>query len=244
MLQLKKFPSIPVSPREEARGSRPLPEEPRFRLVARDEGSFRCEFGKEFWEFLSHLKRRCSPQERLEIKRRATIPKNPQMSQSFPEEPAFPALPPLSLRGSTPTTLARGTALWESLLGKPRGKASRESHRSHDRRDRKRDTAATALEESARACPHSRRGLTPLGSPQKYPKIHVSTGEESSGSGPDSTQGLRPRHRRETHPERPPSNSHGDWPFLRPPERVPEVPIVSREHLPQLEKIQEALPSR
>ncbi|KAI4572643.1 hypothetical protein MJT46_005711 [Ovis ammon polii x Ovis aries] len=59
----------------------------------------------------------------------------------------------------------------------------------------------------------------------KYPKIHVSTGEESSGSGPDSTQGLRPRHRRESNPERPPRNSHGDWPFLRPPERVPEDPV-------------------
>ena len=45
-------------------------------------------------------------------------------------------------------------------------------------------------------------------------------------------------------PERPPSNSHGDWPFLRPPERVPEVPVESREHLPQLEKIQEVLASR
>ena len=43
---------------------------------------------------------------------------------------------------------------------------------------------------------------------------------------------------------RPPSNSHGDWPFLRPPERVPEVPVVSREHLPQLEKMQEVLNSR
>ena len=75
-------------------------------------------------------------------------------------------------------------------------------------------------------------------------KIHVSTGEEYSGSGTDSTQGLRPRHQRERNPERPPSNWHGDWPFLRPPERVPEVPIVSREHLPQLEKIQEVLPSR
>ncbi|KAI4565065.1 hypothetical protein MJT46_009408 [Ovis ammon polii x Ovis aries] len=60
---------------------------------------------------------------------------------------------------------------------------------------------------------------------QKYPKIHVSTGEESSGSGPDSTQGLRPRHRRERNPERPPRNSHGVWPFLRPPERVPDVPV-------------------
>ncbi|KAI4555741.1 hypothetical protein MJT46_014364 [Ovis ammon polii x Ovis aries] len=61
---------------------------------------------------------------------------------------------------------------------------------------------------------------------QRYPKIHVSTGEESSRSGPDSTQGLRPRHRRERNPERPPRKSHGDWPFLRPPERVPEVPIA------------------
>ena len=79
---------------------------------------------------------------------------------------------------------------------------------------------------------------------QKYPKIHVSTGEECSGSGTNSTQGLTPRHRRERNPEWPPSNSHGDWPFLRPAERVPEVHVVSREHLPQLEKIQEVLPSR
>ncbi|KAI4564010.1 hypothetical protein MJT46_009808 [Ovis ammon polii x Ovis aries] len=63
------------------------------------------------------------------------------------------------------------------------------------------------------------RGETP-----KYPKMHVSTEEESSGSGPDSTQGLRPQHRRERNPERPPRNSHGEWPFLRPPERVPEAP--------------------
>ena len=124
------------------------------------------------------------------------------------------------------------------------GKASRESHRSLDPREGKRDTAATAREESARACPLSRRGLTPLGRLQKYPKIHVSTGEECSGYGTDSTQDLGPRHRWERNPERPPSNSHGDWTFLRPPERVPEVPVVSREHLPQLEKIQEVLPSR
>ena len=32
----------------------------------------------------------------------------------------------------------------------------------------------------------------PVGSLRKYPKIHVSTGEESSGSGTNSTQGLRP----------------------------------------------------
>ena len=103
----------------------------------------------------------------------------------------------LPRRGSTPNTVARGTALWERLVGTPRGKASRERHRSLDVGEGKNDTAATALEESARASPHSRRGLTPMGRLQTYPKIHVSTAEESSGSGPDSTQGLRPRHRGE-----------------------------------------------
>ena len=46
------------------------------------------------------------------------------MSQSTREEPDFPSLPRLSGRGSTHTTVARVTALWESLVGKPRGKAT------------------------------------------------------------------------------------------------------------------------
>ena len=168
---------------------------------------------------------------------------SPPDVQSISGKAVFPALPRLSSRGSTHTTVARGTALWESLVGKPRGKASRESHRSLDPSEGKHDTAATAREESARACPHSTRGLTPLGRLQKYPEVHVSTGEKSSGYGTDSSQDLRRLHLREGNPERPPSNSHGDWPFLRPPERVPEVPIVSRGHLRQLEKIQEVFPS-
>ena len=40
----------------------------------------------------------------------------------IPRKPVFPALPRLSSRGSTHTTVARGTALWESLVGKPSGK--------------------------------------------------------------------------------------------------------------------------
>ena len=149
--------------------------------------------GKEFPAFPSHLKRRRSPQERREeLQGRATISRVPQMSQSIPGKPVFPAMPPLSSRGSTHTRVARGTALWESLVGKPRGKASRESHRSLDICEGKSGTAATAREESARAGPHSRRGLTPPGETQKYPKIHVSTGEEISGSGTDATQGLKP----------------------------------------------------
>ena len=102
-----------------------------------------------------------------------------------------------------------GKASLERLEGKPRGKDSRESHSCFDQPEGKCDTAATAREESARACPHSRRGLTTLRRVQKYPKIHVSPGEESSLSGTDSKQGLRPRHRRERNPERPQVTSMG-----------------------------------
>ena len=239
---------VPRHTRLHSRGSTGIPPTSRgapFPTPNSRGGILSLVFGKEFPAFPSHLKKRRSPQEkREELQGRATIPRDPQMSQSIPGKPVFPALPGLSSRGSTHTTVARGTALWESLVGKPPGIASRESHRSLDPRDGKRDTSAKAREESARACPHSRRGLTSLGRLQKYPKIHASTGEESSGSGTNFTQGPRHRFRREKNPEKPPSNSHGHWPFLRLPERVPEIPVVSREHLPQLEKIQEVLPSR
>ena len=75
MLKLKKFPDIPVSTREEALESRPHPEEPRFRLLAREEGFFPCVFGKEFPAFPSHLKRRRNPKERREeLQGRVNIP--------------------------------------------------------------------------------------------------------------------------------------------------------------------------
>ena len=129
MPQLKKFPDIPLSTREEAREFRPHPEEPRFCLLAREEGSLPWVLGKEFPTFRTHLKGRRYPQERREeLQGRATIPRVPQMSQSIPGKPVFPALPRLSRRGSTHTEVARGTALWESLMeslvGKPRGKAT------------------------------------------------------------------------------------------------------------------------
>ena len=85
-----------------------------------------------------------------------------------------------------------GKTSWESLVGKPRGKASRESHRSLDPGEGKRNTAATAQEESARACPHSRRGLTPLWRLQKYPKIHVSTERNPQVPAPTSHKVLGP----------------------------------------------------
>ena len=99
MLQLKKFHDIPDSTREEARESRPHPEEPRFRLLVQEDGSFPCVVEKEFRAFPSNLKRRCSLQEsREELQVRATIPRVPKMSQSIPGKPVFPALPRLSSR--------------------------------------------------------------------------------------------------------------------------------------------------
>ena len=51
----------------------------------------------------------------------------PRSMSALERNPQVPALTPLSSRGSTHTTVARGTALWESLVGKPPGKASSES---------------------------------------------------------------------------------------------------------------------
>ena len=122
---------VPQHNRLHLRGStrsRPHPEEPHFRLLTREKGSFPCVVGKEFPAFPSHLKRRRSPQERREeLQGRATIPRVNQMSLSIPGKPVSPALPRLSNRGSTDTTVARGTSLWEILVGKPGAKASWES---------------------------------------------------------------------------------------------------------------------
>ena len=63
-----------------------------------------------------------------------------------------------------------GKDSWESPVGKPHGKAPRESHRSLDPSEGKRDTATRAREESAPAGPHSRRGLTPLGRLRSTPR--------------------------------------------------------------------------
>ena len=74
----------------------------------------------------------------------------------------------------TPRIDSYNGGTWDSPGGKPRGKprmkSSRESHRSLDRRDGKRDTAPIAREESARACPYSRRVVTPLGSLRSTPR--------------------------------------------------------------------------
>ena len=177
MLQLKKFPDIPVSTREEERESRPHPEEPRLRLIAREKGSFPCVVGKEF-----RRSQRFSRGGALHRKGE----RNSRVVTPFPGSPK--CLSPFqgNLFSLHCIDFQAGIdshhgGTWDSPVEKPRlkprGIASRERHRSLDRPEGKHDTAATARKESARACPHSRRGLTPVGRLQKYPKIHVSNGE-------------------------------------------------------------------
>ena len=129
MLQLKKFPDIPVSTGGEARESPPHPEEPGFRLLAREEGSFPCVVGKEFLAFQSHLKRRHSTQE---------SERNSRVVPPFPESPRclspfqgnlfslhchdFLAEDRLTPRWHVGPPC--GKASWESLVGKPQGKAT------------------------------------------------------------------------------------------------------------------------
>ena len=124
LLQLKNFPDIPVSTREEPRESCPHPVEPRFRLLSREEGSIPCVVGKEFPVFLSHLKRRHSPQERREVLQgRARIPRVPQMSQSISRETCFHCIA-LAFK---PRIDSHHCGTWDSPVAEPLGKASWES---------------------------------------------------------------------------------------------------------------------
>ena len=124
MLQLKKFPDIPVSTREEARESRTHLEEPRLRLLAREEGSFPAWSGKNSQCSVA------SQEEALSTGMARGTPGSCHHSQSPPDvsvhsrETCFPCTDATFSRGSTHTTVARGTALWESLVGKPRVKAT------------------------------------------------------------------------------------------------------------------------
>ena len=109
--------------------SRPHTEDPRFRLLAREERSFPCVVGKEFPAFPSHLKRRHSPREsREELQSRATIHTVLQMSKSLKGNLFslhcldFQAEDPLTPRWHVGQPC--GKATWESPVGKPRGKAT------------------------------------------------------------------------------------------------------------------------
>ena len=128
MLQLKKFPDIPVSTREEARETRPHPEEPRFRLLARQGDPFPECWGKNPGVPVA------SQEEALSTGKARGTPvschhsQSPQMSQSIQWKPVFPACIDFQAEDRlTPRWHVGqpcGKASWESLVGKPRGKAT------------------------------------------------------------------------------------------------------------------------
>ena len=118
---------VPRHTRLRSRGSTRVPPSSRgapFPPHSSRRETFPCVVGKEFPAFPSHLKRRRSPQERREeLQGRATIPTVPQMSQSIPGKPVFPALPRFSSRGRLSPWFhvgqPCGKASWESLEGQP-----------------------------------------------------------------------------------------------------------------------------
>ena len=93
--------------------------------------------------------------------------------------------------------VARVTALWASLVGKRGGKATNHCINATGR-------LSLLLQIGRKADMHvPTRDHTD--SPVQAPKVHqilISTGDESSGYGLDSTGGLRPRHLRERNPEK------------------------------------------
>ena len=118
-----------VSTREEARESRPHPEEPHFCLLAPEVGSFPCVVWKEFTEFPSQFKRRRSPQERREeLQCRATTPRDTRCLHPFQGNLIslhcidFQAKDRLTPRWHVGQPC--GKASWEGLVGKPRGEAT------------------------------------------------------------------------------------------------------------------------
>ena len=188
MLQLKTFPDIPVSTREEARESRPHPEEP----FTSSEPDRRDPF-PACSEKNSRRSRHISRGGALHRKGE----RNSRVVPPFLESPRCPSpfqgilfsrhcldfqtedrLTPRwhvghhcgkasweSLVGKR-----RWKASWESVVGNPRWKASRESPLSLEPLKGKRDTAASAREESAREFPHSRGRLTCWGDSRSTPR--------------------------------------------------------------------------
>ena len=122
-----KFHDIPVSTRGEARESRPHPEEPHFRLLAREEGSFPCVVGTEFPRSLrissgGALHRKGERNSRV-------VPPFPESTRCLSQlQGKLFSVHCLDFQAEDRLTPGWhvgqpcGKASWESLVGKPRGK--------------------------------------------------------------------------------------------------------------------------
>ena len=129
MLQLKKFPDIPVYTREEARESRPHPEEPRFRLLLESRDPFPAWSGKNSRR--SHCISRGGALHRKGEKNSRVVPPFPEFPRCLsPFQGNLFSLHCLGFQAEYRLTprwhvgQPCGKASWESLVGKPRGKAT------------------------------------------------------------------------------------------------------------------------
>ena len=127
MLHIKKFPDIPVFTREEARETCAHPEEPRFRLIAREERSFPAWSGKN-----SRRSRRISSGgafHRKDERNSRVVPHSQSPPDVSPFQGNLFSLHCLDFQGEDRLTprwhvgQPCGKASWESLVGKTRGKA-------------------------------------------------------------------------------------------------------------------------
>ena len=128
-LQLKKFPDIPVCTREEARESRPHPKEPRFRLLALRRDPFPACSGKNSQRFRRNS--RGGALHRKGERNSRVVPPFPESTKCLnPFQGNLFSLHCLHLQAEdrlTPRWLVGqpcGKASGESLVGKPRGKAT------------------------------------------------------------------------------------------------------------------------
>ena len=129
MLQLKKFPDIPVSTRVEAREYRPHPEEPRFRLQLERRDPFPAWWGKNSPR--SHSISRGDALHRKGVWNSRVVPPFPESPRCLrPFQGNLFSLHCLDFQAEdrlTPRWHVEqpcGKASWESLLRKPRGKAT------------------------------------------------------------------------------------------------------------------------
>ena len=132
MLQLKKFPDIPVSTREEAPEFCPHPEQPRFCLLARRRDPFPAWSGKNSRP--SCRISRGGAEHRKGERNSRVVPPFPESPRCHsPFQGNLSSLQCLDFQAEDRLTprwhvgLPCGKASWESLVGKPRGKASGES---------------------------------------------------------------------------------------------------------------------
>ena len=149
--------------------------------------------GKNSWRS-RRIKEETLPQERREeLQGRATILRVPRCLSPFQGNlfslhcVDFQAEDRLTPRWHVGQPCGKDS--WERLVGKPRGKATDPLIYAKGR-----VTLLLQLERKSHVHAPIRARTDSPGETPEEPQIHVSTGEESSGSGTNSTEGLRPRH--------------------------------------------------